>query len=134
MSAPSLRISEAAALLAISPDTMRRRAVARGIEVLFDGGVQTIRAVDVARLAAEEAAGSRLAELGGASAVSARNRLRGIVTRVVQDGVMAQVDVQCGAYRMVSLISREAVEELGLAEGSVVAATVKATNVGIEAL
>lgn len=134
MSARDLKISEAAALLAVSPDTVRRRAAAHGIELRSGNGNQAIPAADVARLAAAEAADSRLPGLGEMTPASARNRLRGIVTRVIRDGVMAQVDVQCGPYRMVSLISREAADELGLTEGSVVAATVKATNVGIEAI
>jgi molybdopterin-binding protein len=64
---------------------------------------------------------------------SARNHLTGIVTRVVSDTVMSQVDIQCGPYRVVSLISTEAVRELGLEPGSVATAVIKATNVSIEA-
>jgi molybdopterin-binding protein len=63
---------------------------------------------------------------------SARNRFEGIVTRVVKDTVMAQVEVQAGPFRVVSLISREAVEELRLAAGVAVVAAVKATNVVLE--
>jgi molybdopterin-binding protein len=63
---------------------------------------------------------------------SARNRLIGLVTRVVKDKVMAQVDMVCGRYRIVSLISREAADELGLAPGVVAVASVKATNVTLE--
>lgn len=129
-----LKVSEVAALLAVSPDTVRRRAAADGIELGTSGSAQTIPAASAAALAQEAAADSRLPGLGDLTPASARNRLRGIVTRVVRDGVMAQVEVQCGAYRMVSLISREAADELELAEGSLVAATVKATNVGIEAV
>jgi molybdopterin-binding protein len=69
--------------------------------------------------------------LAPASKVSIRNRLTGIVTRVVKDDVMAQVDLQVGAFRVVSLISREAVDELGIEVGVVAAATVKATSVSI---
>jgi molybdopterin-binding protein len=60
---------------------------------------------------------------------SARNRLTGIVTRVVKDGVMAQVELQAGPYRLVSLMSREAADELGLEVGVLAEASVKATNV-----
>lgn len=63
---------------------------------------------------------------------SSRNRMAGIVTRVVRDTVMAQVDMQCGPYRMVSLMSREAADELGLEAGSRAVAAVKATNVIVE--
>jgi molybdopterin-binding protein len=63
---------------------------------------------------------------------SARNRLRGIVTNIVKDTVMAQVDIQAGPYRLVSLMSREAVDELGLEVGSVAVAVIKSTNVVVE--
>ncbi|WP_454296519.1 TOBE domain-containing protein [Salana multivorans] len=130
-----LRVAEAAALLGVSPDTVRRRLAERGIDSAPDsGGVASIAGEDVARLAEEAASDSHLADLGPLAPASARNRLRGIVTRVVRDGVMAQVDVQAGPYRLVSLISREAADELALAPGSLVAATVKATNLGIEGI
>ena len=64
---------------------------------------------------------------------SARNHLTGIVTRVVSDNVMSQVDMQCGPYRIVALVSTEAVKELGLEPGSIATAVIKATNVTIEA-
>jgi molybdopterin-binding protein len=63
---------------------------------------------------------------------STRNRLVGLVTNVVRDTVMAQVDIQAGPFRLVSLVSREAADELGLQPGSLVAASVKATNVVVE--
>ena len=63
---------------------------------------------------------------------SARNRLRGVVTQVTTDTVMAQVELVCGPYRVVSLVSREAVEDLGLEPGAVAYATVKSTNVSLE--
>jgi molybdopterin-binding protein len=66
------------------------------------------------------------------AAQSARNRFSGIVTRVVRDTVMAQVEMQAGPYRVVSLMSREAADELGLAPGMVAVAAVKATNVVVE--
>ena len=66
------------------------------------------------------------------TALSARNRLTGLVTRVLRDGVMAQVEVQAGPHRIVSLISAEAVDDLGLEPGVLAVATVKATNVVIE--
>lgn len=134
MSVRHLKVAEAAALLGISPDTVRRRASAAGIALETEGGVHALPAPAVARLAAQQAAVSHLNDLGELTPASARNRMRGIVTRVVRDGVMAQVEVQAGPYRLVSLISREAADELGLAEGSLVAATVKATNLGIEGI
>lgn len=134
MSARDIKVVEAAALLGVSSDTVRRRANAAGIELTLTGGQQTLPAFAVAQLAAVEAADSHLSDLGNLAPASARNRLRGIVTRVVRDGVMAQVDVQAGPYRLVSLISREAADELQLEVGSLVAANVKATNVGIEAI
>ena len=65
-------------------------------------------------------------------AESARNRFRGIVTRVVRDGVMAQVELQAGGFRVVSLMSREAADDLGLEPGVVAIAAVKSTNVVVE--
>ncbi|TGO05287.1 TOBE domain-containing protein [Serinibacter arcticus] len=134
MSARDLKVAEAAALLGVSTDTVRRRASAARIEASATAGHTTYPAAAVARLAAEQAtaAASGQDTLGELGPASARNRLRGIVTRVLRDGVMAQVEVQAGPYRLVSLISREAADELELEEGSIVAATVKATNVGIE--
>lgn len=134
MSARNLRISEAAVLLGVSPDTVRRRAQQTGLSIDSSGGIQTLAAADVAQMATLELADSHLDELGELGHASARNRMRGIVTRVVRDTVMAQVEVQAGPFRLVSLISREAADELNLEVGSLVAATVKATNLGIEEL
>ena len=63
---------------------------------------------------------------------SARNRFPGIVTRVVKDTVMAQVEIQAGPHRVVSLMSREAADELGLHPGVMAVAAVKSTNVVVE--
>jgi molybdopterin-binding protein len=65
-------------------------------------------------------------------AESVRNRFTGLVTRVVRDTVMAQVEMQAGPHRIVSLVSREAADELGLVPGVLAVAAVKATNVSIE--
>ena len=74
-----------------------------------------------------------IASLAGSSATSsARNRLSGIVVAVKRDGVMAQVELACGDYRIVSLMSRDAADELGLEVGRPATAVVKATNVIVE--
>ncbi len=88
-----------------------------------------VEGTDLAALA-QELAGER--QLPGVGRASARNRLRGIVTRVVRDGVMAQVELQAGPFRLVSLMSREAADELGLDVGVLAVASVKATNVVVE--
>jgi len=128
-----MRISTAASLLGVSDDTLRRWVEAGRL----DSGVdeQGRRVVDGAALAAlaQELADGGLAELdGGAGTRSARNHLTGIVTKVTSDLVMSQVELQCGRYRVVSLISTEAVRELGLEVGAVATAVIKATNVAIE--
>ncbi len=122
---------EAADLLGVSDDTLRRWADQGRYQVVrTDAGVQAIAGGDLARLATEQA---HLPESGGGPhEVSARNRLRGIVTKVTRDTVMAQVDMCCGPYRIVSLMSREAADDLGLEAGVVALAAVKATNVVVE--
>ncbi|WP_371814258.1 molybdopterin-binding protein [Phycicoccus sp. HDW14] len=126
-------MKDAADLLGISDDTMRRWADAGRIVTTTDASGR--RAVDGAVLAhfAEELAaeGAHL-ETGDVRAASLRNRFTGLVTRVVKDGVMAQVEVQAGPHRFVSLMSREAADELGLEPGMLALAAVKATNVSVE--
>jgi molybdopterin-binding protein len=128
-----MRISLAASLLGVSDDTVRRWIDAERLASSLDD--QGRRVVDGAELAAlaQELADHGLDTLdGGAGARSARNHLTGIVTKVTSDLVMSQVELQCGRYRIVSLISTEAVRELGLEVGSVATAVIKATNVSIE--
>jgi molybdopterin-binding protein len=84
---------------------------------------------ELARFASEI---GQLIEPGVFAGQSARNRFSGIVTNVRKDGVMAQVDIQAGPHRVVSLMSREAADELGLAPGSAAVAAVKATSVIVE--
>ena len=112
-----LRISDAAALLGVSDDTVRR---------MVDAGRLVVEGRALAAVAQEVA---RPAPVGVVADESARNRMRGIVTRVVTDTVMAQVELQCGPFRVVSLMSREAVDELGLEVGTVAVASIKSTNV-----
>lgn len=128
MSNGEFRVSEAAALLGVSDDTIRRWAGEGKLTLKSgSGGVKAVSGRELAALAAAAAA-----EPEGREAYSARNRMRGLVTAVKADGVMAQVDIQAGPFRLVSLISAEAVRELGLEPGRAVIATVKATNVGVE--
>lgn len=122
-----LRVSEAALLLGVSDDTVRRMVDAGRLPSLRDAsGRIVVEGRDLAALAQEIA---HPAPVGVVADESARNRMRGIVTRVVKDTVMAQVELQCGPFRVVSLMSREAVDDLGLEPGSVAVATIKSTNV-----
>lgn len=127
-----LRVSEAAAYLGVSDDTVRRWIEAGRLDSSSEGGRLVIPGAEVARLLRETAPPHVTAETAPIVGRSARNRFAGIVTRVVKDAVMAQVEIQAGPHRVVSLLSTEAVEELGLEPGSLAVATVKATNVGIE--
>lgn len=130
----SFRVAEAAGLLGVSDDTLRRWVDGGRVASSTDAaGRAVVAGVDLAALAAELAAGGPPGPGGRpARAHSARNRLPGLVTRVRRDDVMAQVDIQAGPHRVVSLISREAADELGLEPGVLVVATVKATSVGVE--
>jgi molybdopterin-binding protein len=126
----SYRISQAAQLLGVSPDTVRRWADSGRLPVTRDSaGRRFIDGEDLARFASSAHEGQ---EVPPGPGHSARNRVVGIVTRVERDGVMAQVDLQAGPFRFVSLLSREAVDELGLAPGMTAVASVKATNVTVE--
>ncbi|MGJ6980519.1 TOBE domain-containing protein [Aestuariimicrobium soli] len=131
---PQIRISQVATLLGVSDDTVRR---------WVDQGRLSAHKDDANRLVVEGSAAATLAvELAaevdhdaldpGSHRRSARNHLTGIVTRIVSDPVMSQVELQCGANRVVSLISTEAVNDLGLEVGSIATAVIKATNVSLE--
>ena len=135
MAVTQFRVSEAAALLGVSDDTVRRWADAGRLDLVrVENGPAVIDGAQLAALAQELAAESALAAAFPASKASARNRLTGIVTKVTKDGVMAQVELQAGPFRIVSLMSREAADELGLEPGSLAAASVKATTVVVEIL
>ena len=130
---PTFRIKDAASLLGVSTDTVRRWADAGRIELLTDAsGRLAVDGVALARLAQDLAEAADHGEGRTVVARSARNRFPGLVTRVVRDTVMAQVEIQAGPYRVVSLLSREAADELGLEPGMLAVATVKATNVSVE--
>jgi molybdopterin-binding protein len=124
---PQLRISETAELLGVSDDTVRRMADSGRLVTARDGaGRLIVSGTDLAAVAREIA---NPAPVGAVNEESARNRMRGIVTRVVKDTVMAQVEMQAGPFRIVSLMSREAVDELGLDVGVVAIASIKSTHV-----
>jgi molybdopterin-binding protein len=124
------RIGQAAELLGVSADTMRRWADAGRVTTSVQAGRRRmIDGVDLARLASEIAGESGSHMQRGQSA---RNRFSGIITKVTKDGVTAQVEIQSGPHRFVALITREAADELKLAPGMIADAVVKATNVGVD--
>jgi molybdopterin-binding protein len=130
---PTFRIREAAGLLGVSYDTVRRWAEEGRIEQTTDpSGRLAVDGVALARFAQERAELASHPDDGVVTAQSLRNRFSGLVTRVVRDTVMAQVEIQAGPHRFVSLLSREAADELGLEPGVLALAAVKATNVSIE--
>ena len=128
---PTYRIAEAAEILGVSDDTVRRWIDSGRVTATEKEGRTVIRGTDLA-----ETASALAVELdrtrSRAEAVSARNRMPGIVTAVKRDTVMAQVELMCGPYRIVSLMSREAADELGLDPGVRAIASVKSTNVVVE--
>jgi len=124
------KVGRAAQLLGVSPDTVRRWVDAGRLPTQrAASGHRLIEPRELAAFARELAAGAADSPPGRESA---RNRFEGLVTRVLRDTVMAQVDIQAGPYRVVSLISREAADELRLEPGVIVAAAVKATAVVVE--
>lgn len=126
-----LRIREAAELLGVSDDTIRRWIDDGGLPTGSDqSGRKTVDGAALATYSRKTAATAPKDPLSIAS--SARNRFAGLVTKVVADTVMAQVEMQCGPFTVVSLMSSEAVRELNLEPGSVAVAVVKATTVIVE--
>ncbi|HEX6488887.1 MAG TPA: helix-turn-helix transcriptional regulator [Candidatus Dormibacteraeota bacterium] len=123
-----LAVGEAAAMLGVSADTVRRLADSGRLKSSrATGGRRRIDGEDLARLMTESSPQRQERRRR-----SARNSFPGIVTHVTKDKVAAQVEVQAGPFRVVSLLTREAVDELGLEPGVRVVAQVKATNVVIE--
>lgn len=128
---PYYRIRDAAQLLGVSDDSLRRWADGGRLATAVDqSGRQVVDGAELARFAASNAA--PVPDAGSIGRESARNRFVGLVTRVVRDTVMAQVEMQCGPYRVVSLMSREAADDLGLEPGVTAVAAVKATTVVVE--
>lgn len=127
-----LRISEAARFLGVSDDSVRRWVASGRLSAHTDGtGRAAVDGVEVAQLVKD--GNSTLSDSDDAGVPSsARNRFHGLVTDVVMDTVMAQVELQCGPFRVVSLMSAEAARELGLEPGMPAVAVVKATTVIVE--
>lgn len=127
---PQFRIAEAARLLGVSDDTVRRWVEAGTLPVSVDASNRKV--IDGARLAEFARSQAHAAPDPSSVGRSARNRLVGLVTEIVSDRVMSQVEMQCGPHRVVSLMSTEAVKELGLQIGSLAVAVVKSTHVVVE--
>ncbi len=127
---PQLRIRDAATYLGVSDDTVRRW-IDRGLlsADLDEAGRKVVDGYELALVARDQADPPAVP---GGVASSARNRFVGLVTEVRADQVMAQVELQCGPFRVVSLMSSEAVRDLGIERGSVAVAVIKSTNVIVE--
>lgn len=128
MSRDTYRIGEAATILGVRVETLRRwEREGRLTTTRTPGGQRRIGAAEVARLLAE-----RRAEKPARAHTSRRNAFPGVITKVTRDKVSALVEIQAGPHRIVSLITREAADELGLRPGMTATATVKATSVMVE--
>ena len=125
-----IRVKDAAVYLGVSDDTLRRWIDNDVLSSTRDGSGRTVvDGLELAQLARRNAVlPADPSEIGR----SARNRFVGLVTEIISDTVMSQVELQCGPLRVVSLMSTEAVRELGLELGSVAIAVVKATTVIVE--
>ena len=127
---PQFRIADAARLLGVSDDTVRRWVDAGTLPVQPDASNRKV--IDGAALAEFARNNAHAAPDPSDVQRSARNRLVGIVTSVISDKVMSQVEIQCGPHRVVSLMSSEAVRDLGLEPGVLAVAVIKSTNVVVE--
>ena len=127
---PQYTVGQAAGLLGVSPDTVRRLADRGELKTVRSPGGR--RRLDGAALAAYAQRAANPPRSPHPQSESARNRFPGLVTKITKDKVMAQIEVQAGPFRVVSLISREAADELELAPGSLVVTSVKSTNVVVE--
>ncbi|PYI69303.1 MerR family transcriptional regulator [Arthrobacter livingstonensis] len=125
-----IRVSEAARFLGVSDDTVRRWLDNGTLHGQKDRQGRLV--IDGVELAAVAQSQSQLPQDPTGVGSSARNRFVGLVTNVVMDTVMAQVELQCGPFRVVSLMSSEAVRDLKLEPGAVATAVIKSTNVIIE--
>jgi molybdopterin-binding protein len=119
-----LRIGEVAKALGVSIDTLRRWEA--------DGRVKFVRRGNQRMLPASQLAKLVRTQAGATNKSSARNRMSGVVVSVERDGVMAKVELACGEFRIVSLMSREAADDLKLEAGVYATAVVKATNVIVD--
>ncbi len=131
---PLYRFSRAAQLLGVSDDTVRRWADTGRLDAITDDqGHRVVEGEVLAAFALAQAADGLAQQAAGRGRrVSARNAFPGLVTRIQLGAVAAQVEVQAGPHRVVSLLTRESVEDLGLAVGDEVIASVKATSVMVE--
>lgn len=120
-----IRIGEVAKALGVSIDTLRRWEADGRVAFVRKGQQRYLPAQELSELVRRHAGPS-------VHQTSARNRMEGTVVKVEKDGVMAQVELACGPFRIVSLMSREAAEDLGLEPGVAAAAVVKATTVIVE--
>ena len=119
-----LRIGEVAQAVGVSVDTLRRWEANGSVQFERRGNQRVLRADRLSTLTASVS--------GPDKTSSARNRLRGVVVGITRDKVMAQVEMICGEFRVVSLMSREAADELGLEVGKHATAVIKSTNVIVE--
>ena len=122
-----LRVSEVAGLLRVSDDTVRRWVDQGRLPADQSSGRMLITGADLAAFVTQRSEDDPLAH-----PTSALNRLEGIVTKVERDGLVAQVEIQAGPFRLVSLMTREAADELDLEPGSIAVAVVKSTTVVVE--
>lgn len=130
---PSYRITTVATLLGVSDDTIRRWLDEGSISAdTTQSGPTRIDGESIVRFLQARPEVHRLET--GRETQSIRNQLQGLVLAIKKDSVMTQVDLQCGPYRVVSLISTESAEELGIEVGSIAVAQTKATNVSIQLL